>query len=357
MAKTPTSSDLQGGTKGAAGKAGEQGDIFSKIFTEQSVIELSSAEVVPPIMALPGDLSAEQEALAALSDLELSALSPEELQALVDGAPLPLDGKALPLPSQAADQADLATASVVLPVQAAVDAATRAEHAAHPATPTTALNAATAGKQGSGPVLPGQPTAALPDAADEGMPRWFSLLRGDTAVAPAVAPAVAGEADEHLDLRAQVAASATTDAPRTLTTGGTAAVQPLGMPMEQSAGAPLQLKLSTPVNQQGWDRGVGQQVLWMVNNKQQTAQIRLNPPELGPIEVKVSVQNDTAQVQFTAMYPLASPKTATVRVDAERAPIVVWPTPMLTRHPGRTRPCLVLKVSSIPSFSSRLMTL
>jgi flagellar hook-length control protein FliK len=42
----------------------------------------------------------------------------------------------------------------------------------------------------------------------------------------------------------------------------------------------------------------------MVGNKLQGAEIRLNPAHLGPMEVRVQIQNDQASISFTAQHGL-----------------------------------------------------
>lgn len=60
--------------------------------------------------------------------------------------------------------------------------------------------------------------------------------------------------------------------------------------------------LATPFRQPGWDQALSERVLWAAGQKLQSAEIRLNPPNLGPIEVRVQMQQDQAQVSFTAQH-------------------------------------------------------
>ena len=60
------------------------------------------------------------------------------------------------------------------------------------------------------------------------------------------------------------------------------------------------LPVQVPVGQPGWDSAVGERIQWMVSRNVQQAEIRLTPPELGPMEIKISLQNDQTQVQFVA---------------------------------------------------------
>lgn len=48
----------------------------------------------------------------------------------------------------------------------------------------------------------------------------------------------------------------------------------------------------------GWDQAISQRVMMMVNNAQQSATISLNPPELGPLEIVISVNNEQADTTF-----------------------------------------------------------
>ncbi len=58
--------------------------------------------------------------------------------------------------------------------------------------------------------------------------------------------------------------------------------------------------LNVPVNQPGWDQALGSRILWMVNRDVQVAEIKLNPPQLGPLEVRISVANDQTNVTFVS---------------------------------------------------------
>jgi flagellar hook-length control protein FliK len=56
--------------------------------------------------------------------------------------------------------------------------------------------------------------------------------------------------------------------------------------------------VQTPPGEPGWDAQVGQRLMWMVNNEIKSAEIKLNPAELGPMEVKVRTEGDKVQVSF-----------------------------------------------------------
>lgn len=57
-------------------------------------------------------------------------------------------------------------------------------------------------------------------------------------------------------------------------------------------------------NQNGWGDAVGQKVLWMAKQNITSADLRLDPPDLGTIHVRVSIQNDQAHVSFSSAQPV-----------------------------------------------------
>ena len=61
-------------------------------------------------------------------------------------------------------------------------------------------------------------------------------------------------------------------------------------------------RIEVPVHQAGWGEAVGNRLMMMVNDKMQSAHIHLNPPELGPIEVRINVNQDQASVQFISSH-------------------------------------------------------
>ncbi len=66
--------------------------------------------------------------------------------------------------------------------------------------------------------------------------------------------------------------------------------------------------VATPVGQPQWSQAVGDKVLWLASQNLAAAELRLDPPDLGPMQVRVSVQNDQVQVTFTS--PHASVREA-----------------------------------------------
>lgn len=64
-----------------------------------------------------------------------------------------------------------------------------------------------------------------------------------------------------------------------------ASVQPREAPVSGPA-------LHTPLRHPEWNEELGQRIRWAIGNQIQTAELKINPPQLGPIEVRVSMDAD-----------------------------------------------------------------
>jgi hypothetical protein len=83
----------------------------------------------------------------------------------------------------------------------------------------------------------------------------------------------------------------------------------MAQPMERGftmadtgAAAPTSMMqdLQTPVGASDWDEALGQRVLLMVSSQEQVAELSLNPPDLGPLQVTLSISNDQATATFVS---------------------------------------------------------
>ena len=61
---------------------------------------------------------------------------------------------------------------------------------------------------------------------------------------------------------------------------------------------PYSTTLTTPVDAKEWADEVSQKIVWFTGRNIQAAEMHLNPADLGPIDVKINVQNDVASVTF-----------------------------------------------------------
>lgn len=59
-------------------------------------------------------------------------------------------------------------------------------------------------------------------------------------------------------------------------------------------------KINQPINHPQWGNELANRVVLIGKQNLQQAQIRINPPNLGPIELRVSVQNEQANVTFVS---------------------------------------------------------
>jgi flagellar hook-length control protein FliK len=81
-----------------------------------------------------------------------------------------------------------------------------------------------------------------------------------------------------------------------------------GMPNALSASAPAsqttatQVSISTPFNQPQWADDFSQKITWIATQRTQSAQLHMNPAQLGPLEVSLKLNGDQATVQFTSAH-------------------------------------------------------
>lgn len=76
--------------------------------------------------------------------------------------------------------------------------------------------------------------------------------------------------------------------------------------LEQLSGArgesakPLSTGIQTPLTSKEWAGEMGQRLVMMVSSKIKSAEIHLNPKDLGPVEVRIRMHEDKAHVVFTS---------------------------------------------------------
>jgi flagellar hook-length control protein FliK len=66
---------------------------------------------------------------------------------------------------------------------------------------------------------------------------------------------------------------------------------------------PSSLRLEPRLGTGSWDNALSQKVLWMVSQQHQIAELNLNPPDLGPLQVVLSVNSDQASAAFVSQNP------------------------------------------------------
>ena len=79
------------------------------------------------------------------------------------------------------------------------------------------------------------------------------------------------------------------------------ATSPTFQPVD-AGGKPLPGSIDIPVRDASWGDRLNERVVMMANNRLQNVDLRLSPAELGPLRVKVSVEDGTANVSFVAQH-------------------------------------------------------
>lgn len=64
--------------------------------------------------------------------------------------------------------------------------------------------------------------------------------------------------------------------------------------------APASAVVATPVGAPGWDSEIGSKITWMVARTETRAELVLNPPQLGRVEVSLTMNGDQATATFTS---------------------------------------------------------
>lgn len=83
-------------------------------------------------------------------------------------------------------------------------------------------------------------------------------------------------------------------------------------PLTAAGSVPAKLSVDTPVGSKDWGNDFGQKITWMATSKEQSAELHLNPPNLGPLDVVLKVSGDQATAMFTSPH-------AAVREAVEQA--------------------------------------
>lgn len=71
-------------------------------------------------------------------------------------------------------------------------------------------------------------------------------------------------------------------------------------PIQVSVNASQNLSVNTPVGSSRWNEDLGQKITWMAGHGGQSAELQLNPPDLGPLNVVLNVSGDQATAMFTS---------------------------------------------------------
>lgn len=73
-------------------------------------------------------------------------------------------------------------------------------------------------------------------------------------------------------------------------------------PAAASPTSPVSGAIPQPVASAAWSDALGDRVMWMVGQQHQGAELRLNPPSLGPLEIKLSMSDGQATLTFNTQH-------------------------------------------------------
>lgn len=134
-------------------------------------------------------------------------------------------------------------------------------------------------------------TAAAPGTASQARESSF-------AAALAESPSQPGEKmGANIAMHDAIAAQAGVQSNAAATAALQNAAASIAAPLMQ----PVQATVSTPVGQGKWGDEFSQKVTWIASSgKDQTAELHLNPPQLGPVDVVIKVSGDQATALFTS---------------------------------------------------------
>jgi len=99
-----------------------------------------------------------------------------------------------------------------------------------------------------------------------------------------------------------VSATTVSETPVQATAMGAASAHPATAPVRHAA-PETALQVPTPVRDAAWPADFSQKVVWMARQELQSAQITLNPPQMGPIEISLDIRNDQASATFVSANP------------------------------------------------------
>lgn len=78
----------------------------------------------------------------------------------------------------------------------------------------------------------------------------------------------------------------------------TSGIMPNMLTANQSANNPQ--TIATPLNSNGWADEFSQKISWMSTQQNQVAELHLNPPDLGPLDVVLKISDNQATAMFTS---------------------------------------------------------
>lgn len=60
------------------------------------------------------------------------------------------------------------------------------------------------------------------------------------------------------------------------------------------------LSMDRPVSHPEWKQDLGDRIVWMTRNTMSTAELKVNPPQMGPVEVRINLNQDQTNIVFAS---------------------------------------------------------
>ena len=130
-------------------------------------------------------------------------------------------------------------------------------------------------------------TTTTPPGGEQDAAKFAASLRA------ASDDSVAGSSQKSMEVSPSTTTEAQTSASGMLATAPTT---------QSSHGTSAALPVSTPLHDSGWSSDFAQKVVWVATSQNQTAELTLNPPNMGSIEISLHIDKDnaTATATFTS---------------------------------------------------------
>jgi flagellar hook-length control protein FliK len=62
----------------------------------------------------------------------------------------------------------------------------------------------------------------------------------------------------------------------------------------------VRLEIAAPLGSREFGADLGNRLVWMATNNHQVAELRIEPPQLGPVELRLSIANDQASLSISS---------------------------------------------------------
>lgn len=283
----------------AAVESADSSAAAAQIIVEDSAISIEIPVLLPFLGANPSAASSLASAPAAAKKRGPDEEPLPELQAATEPAAAQiLAGLPATPPETLPAVLAAATAEAQPATPAAIPAALPAAPAGtRPAAPPEALPSGSAGTVGTSPRK--QNAEAMDPALASAQP---ASSGGTGQVSGKMAPDAAINADAGSKRGGQIPLEGPASDFHALMERA-AAMTPGATSPSNGPPANPSLRIDTPLGQTGWQEEAGQKLTWMVGSGRQQADLVLTPPNLGRVEVSLTMNGDQASAIFTSSNP------------------------------------------------------